>query len=101
MAWEKRPGGLYYYTSRRVGGRVVKEYFGRGPLAKMAADLDARPHRERQSQAEILGAERAKLGPAEDAMESLDEACRLMTEAAFTAAGYHRQNYSAWRKKRE
>jgi hypothetical protein len=101
MAWEKRPGGVYYYTSKRVDGRVVKRYFGRGPLAKIAFELDARARRERQSQAEILGAERAALGTAEDLMESLDEACRLMTEAAFTAAGYHRQNFSAWRKKRE
>jgi len=36
MAWDKRG---YFYRSRRVEGRVVRDYFGRGPLADAAAYL--------------------------------------------------------------
>ena len=39
--WEKRQrGGLYYTRSRKVGGRVVREYVGTGPLAGIAALMD-------------------------------------------------------------
>ena len=39
MAWERRKPGRYFYRSRRVGGRVVKDYFGQGAIGQMAADL--------------------------------------------------------------
>jgi hypothetical protein len=42
MAWEARYGGRYYYRSvRKGGGRVAKQYYGRGPAAELAAALDA------------------------------------------------------------
>ena len=41
MGWERRGEALVYYHPRRVGGRVVKDYFGSGPPAQLAADLVA------------------------------------------------------------
>ena len=41
MAWEIRTGRRVYYRSRRVGRRVVRDYFGGGPEAHLAAGLDA------------------------------------------------------------
>jgi len=45
MGWECRQGAGYYYRSRRVGGRTVKTYFGRGEVARMAEQLDAADRR--------------------------------------------------------
>jgi hypothetical protein len=39
MGWEKRRNGVYFYTARRVGGRVVKRYLGADPVAA-AADIN-------------------------------------------------------------
>ncbi len=51
MSWDKQGGRLYYSRSRRVNGRFVRQYFGRGPEAHRAAAEDARRRPERQQRA--------------------------------------------------
>src|SRR5438552_3290676 len=41
MAWERRGKAKYYTRSRRVRGRMVRDYLGIGRLGEMAAELDA------------------------------------------------------------
>jgi hypothetical protein len=102
MAWETRGrnGRRYYYSARWSGGRSLKHYFGNGPLAELAAEFDAEARRQRVAEADAVQAERSRLEPAERAMRALDAACELMLAATLTAAGYHRENYSAWRRRR-
>jgi hypothetical protein len=43
VGWETRARGVRYYTrSRRINGRVVREYIGTGPVAEAIAALEAR-----------------------------------------------------------
>ena len=42
MSWQVRDGHEYYYLTRRKNGRRQTVYFGRGPMAELAAaDVDA------------------------------------------------------------
>ncbi|MBA4192930.1 MAG: hypothetical protein C0467_33655 [Planctomycetaceae bacterium] len=104
MAFEvRKTGGTgYFYLSRRdpTTGKVVKQYVGTGPKADAAAKALAA--RRQQRVTERLAVERlgAKLRPADALMAELDEAATLVMEAALLAAGFHRVNYSRWRKRR-
>ena len=97
MGWERRQGTGYYYRSRRVGGRVVKTYFGRGEVARVAEQLDAADRRRRAAEGAALATERSRLAPAEAALAALDAACDLMLGATLLAAGCRHHHYS-WRR---
>jgi hypothetical protein len=61
MGWEKRErGGLYYTRSRRVDGRVVREYFGTGPLAEIVALEDDLERLQKEEEAAYRKEERER-----------------------------------------
>jgi hypothetical protein len=99
MGWEARPSGRFYYRSRRVGGRVLKTYLGNGPAARLAALMDGEAEGLRRAEAAAIAAERARVGPAEEAIARLEAACELVLEATLTAAGYHRVDHGPWRRR--
>jgi len=41
MGWEKRGNRIYYYKKRRVGKKVISEYFGNGILAEETEIIDS------------------------------------------------------------
>ena len=93
MAWDKRG---YYYVSRRVGRRVAREYYGKGPIAEEAVRIVERMARARAD---------AGRGPSRQliADESFRELGRRLDSAAaaeMTAAGYRRHDRGPWRKTR-
>ena len=49
MPWAQRGPHRYFFRKRKVGGRVVRRSYGRGPEALLAAALDARRRRERET----------------------------------------------------
>ena len=46
MGWER---GRYYTRSRKVNGRVAREYLGTGEAAQQAARQDASARQEREA----------------------------------------------------
>ena len=102
MGWEQRErGGLYYTRSRRVDGRVVREYVGAGPLAEFAALRGAEERRQREEEERAWRAEYEHLEALEKPVEELCELADLLAHAALIAAGYHQHHGGEWRKKRE
>ena len=102
MGWEKRDrGGLYYTRSRKVGGRVVREYVGSGILGHLAGLQDAQERRRREQEAALWNEERGKLQALVAPVEQLCEAAEILYRAALLAAGYRRHQRGQWRRKRE
>ncbi|MBY0456956.1 MAG: hypothetical protein K2V38_06445 [Gemmataceae bacterium] len=100
MAWEQRGSASYYYTAERIDGRVVKQYVGTGPVAELAAELDAIRMQERAEAAERERCDREELAALESALTPLNELADALTAAALVAAGYHRPKRGPWRKRR-
>ncbi len=98
MAWEQRTrGSLYYTRSRRLGGRVVREYIGTGAAAEAIARLDSQ-ERERRQRVEVLWQEeRARYDEADAALRAYCRVCDELEERELTAAGYHRHHGGEWR----
>ena len=99
--WENRErGGLYYTRSRKVGGRVVREYVGNGPLAELVARMDALERRRREEEAEAWREEKERLEALEGPVEELCEAAEVLARAALVVAGYRQHKRGEWRKRR-
>ena len=102
MGWEQRQyGDRYYYRSRRMNGRVVKEYVGAGPVAELAAHADAVRRTERTAQAEALHAEQARLAALDAPLETLCELTEALVHAALLESGYRRHKRGEWRRRRQ
>src|SRR5919199_515499 len=101
MGWEPRQrGGLYYTRSRRVGGRVTREYVGGGAMGVRAAELDAEERAERLARADELRAAETEWAELATMTTELDQPADGMASAALLLAGYHRHDRGAWRRKR-
>ena len=100
MAWEERGGRHYYYRSVRRGGRVVKEYVGRGPVAEAVAQLDQEDRRRREEEAQAWKAETRRMEILESPIEELCDVAETLARAAFVAAGYRQHNRGEWRLRR-
>ncbi|MDY3560235.1 hypothetical protein R5W23_001461 [Gemmata sp. JC673] len=98
MGWDK--GGLYYTRSRRVGGRVVREYVGGGPVGELAAQLDALERDRRKGERADAHAERERLAGLDAPLDELNTRADELVWAALVAAGFHQHKRGAWRKKR-
>ena len=98
MGWDR---GRYYTRSKKVNGRVVREYVGTGRVAEMAAQLDALTREAREQEAEVLRRVKEELSALDADLTTLAEATDLAVRAALLAAGFHQHKRGEWRKRRE
>ena len=98
MGWDK--GGRYYTRSRRVNGRVVREYVGGGTIGALAAEYDALARVEREAERTAERSAREAVAALDAPLADLDELADLVARAALAAAGYAQHHRGAWRKAR-
>ena len=85
MSWEQRGNHKYYYAKRRVNGRVVSVYLGRGPAAESAElEVERRAAERRQFQRQKRECEQ------QDAwIENYCQQVELAIAAQLIAQGFH------------
>ena len=97
MGWDR---GRYYTRSKKVGGRVVREYVGCGRVAELAAQLDELTREQRRLDALALRDEKEELAGTDAGLKELAITTDLIARAALLATGYHQHKRGEWRKRR-
>ena len=100
MAWETRRGRRYYYRYRWQGKKAAKIYVGCGPVAEMAARMDAEARSSRERAKQEVSKMAATLQHADALLVELNRGIDLLVAAEMLAAGFHRHGRT-WRRKRE
>ena len=101
MAWERRERGEHYYTrSRKVGGRVVREYVGGGVGGELAARADAEERERWEAEAAEGRAEVQRLEGLVAPVVDLCEVAEVLARAHLIAGGCYRYK-GEWRRRRE
>src|SRR5262245_66411978 len=89
MAWEIRQGRRYYTRSKRVNGRILRQYVGAGAAGERAAAEDARRRAERKQAAEALKFETTRHAWVAGRLDELGRVADRLLALALTEAGYH------------
>ena len=97
MGWER---GRYYTRSRKVNGRLVRQYIGSGELGALAAEVDALERKRREIGRAAFQAEQMDLQALDGALDELNDVADLLACAALAAAGFHQHKRGEWRKQR-
>ena len=102
MGWEYRGShGPYYTRSKKINGRVIREYVGGGEMGGIAALLDAEDRAERSAERAAWRERERKLDEAEEVLQNLSDTIEAYARAVLYAAGYHRHKNGEWRRRRE
>lgn len=101
MGWETRSGGGRYYTrSRRVNGRVVREYVGGGEKGEQAARADAEERAMRDAERALIRAEQERADAINAELASLHRSVDFLTRGILLANGFKRHKRQ-WRKRHD
>ena len=98
MPWVRRGRHRYYVRRRRVNGSVVRQPYGRGPEAQLAAALAAQRQREREAQWARRRRERGRWEAGTGTLQRLIEVSDLLVRAALVAAGFRQHQRGEWRR---
>jgi hypothetical protein len=106
MSWERRNGrGSYFTKSRKVGGRVIREYIGGGMTGVLAAQRDAQECQQRAAEREYAANAFAQVREQYQAIDALlaalDARCRKLMREELERAGFHQHERGEWRRRRE
>jgi len=100
MAWETRNGrGRYYTRSRRVNGRVARQYIGAGIAGELAAREDAQRLAEREKRRSALMSQKRELEAIEGLVDERRKVLGALTGAILLQGGFHRHHRGEWRKR--
>lgn len=100
MGWETRKrGGRYYIRSKKVNGRVRREYIGGGEVGRLASEMDALEREERRIEAEAIRRERVRSEELDGNVDSIWRAVEDLVKTILENVGFHCHK-GEWRRKR-
>ncbi len=102
MAWESRNGsGTYYTRSKRVNGRVLREYVGTGQIADLAHQVDVAERLKRLATQRSIRSSRDRDTEIDKKLDSFLNLTGNVAQALLLVSGHHQHKRGPWRKRRE
>ena len=96
MGWQGRDSRRYFYLARRRNGRQENVYFGKGPVAELAAaKLEEDKSRRNQVRNELRAA-RDELRALDSLIATVDRGVARLLEAKLMGQGYY-VSHRRWR----
>jgi hypothetical protein len=100
MSWDKKArGGRYYYRCKRVDGRPIKVYVGKGPEAEQAARSDTLLNHQKEVVRQAYRDEVIQLAIADQALKDFGTFMTLLSQSFMLIAGHH-SHHGEWRRRR-
>ena len=96
MGWQGRDSRRYFYLARRRNGRQESVYFGRGPLAALAAAKVEERKSRRDEAREELRTIQDDLRTFDTLIATVDQGVARLLEATLLGQGYYRDD-RRWR----
>lgn len=100
MAWETRGNNRYYYQKKRVAGKVVSEYVGRGVMAREIALMDLEEKKERYDRNRVMRQQEEEFGLFNQQVVQLSSLVKGAVEIYFIVSGFHKHK-GQWRRRRD
>ena len=104
MGMQYRNGHCYYTRSRRINGKVKREYVASGVLAEASAAFEEADRLEAQQARHEAQAQWQQERQAADALDAavniVCESATALFRAAMETAGFHQHTRGEWRKTR-
>jgi len=96
MSWQLRDGHQYFYLTRRKNGSRQTVYFGKGPVAQLAAaDVEAAKLHREQVRGEFCMT-RDRLRSLDGLVRQVDQGARMLLEAVLLSEGFY-LSHRQWR----
>ncbi len=96
MGWQGRDSRRYFYLARRRNGRQENVYFGRGPLAELAAVQVEEGKSRRDEVRQEIRTMRDELRTLDSLIATVDQGAARLLEATLLGQGYYR-SHRRWR----
>ena len=99
MGWEIRGNNSYYYRKKRISGKVVSEYVGRGLVAQEIASMDLAKRLEENKGIVTTIQERNELQLLDQQITQVSSFIKQILEEVLITSGFHKHK-GQWRKVR-
>ena len=102
MSWDRKlnTSKSYYYRNKRLDGRRVKEYVGRGAKGEQAAQLDEQERLQRQLDRQHWLATLAQVETAGEPVKLLAEVSTMLSRSVLVTCGFYLHKRHEWRKRK-
>jgi D-Tyr-tRNAtyr deacylase len=99
MGWETRGNNLYYYRKKRIVGRVVSEYVGRGLMAQEIELMDLTERKERYDRIRAMRQQKEEFGFFDNQVSQMNLLVDHMVGGFLIISGFHKYK-GQWRRRR-